>query len=95
MFVGNLDILNMILLHGNIALVFWAIGIALFISILSFIILQAMISKYKNFIFENYSDEVKWMINFFLLLISLAISVAIFMISISIIDFIDHYLKKA
>ena len=95
MFVENLDILNMILLHGLSTLLLWALGIALFTSIISFIILQALIGKYKSFIFKNYSDEVKSMINFFLLLLSLAFSVAIFWIIISTIDFIDHYLKKA
>jgi hypothetical protein len=84
----------MILLHGDIALVFWGLGIALFVSILSFIILQALIGKYKNFIFKNYSDEVKSILNVFLLLLSVAFSVGTFWITISIIDFIDHYLHS-
>ena len=53
----------MILLNGNISLVLWAFGIALIISLISFITLQALIGKYKDYIFKNYSDEIKYLIN--------------------------------
>lgn len=94
MFVENLINLNMILLHGLSALLFWALGIALVISLISFITLQALIGKYKDYIFKNYSDEIKCLINIFLLLISIAFSVFTFWLTVTIIDFIDKYFKK-
>ena len=94
MFVENLTNLNMILLHGNISLVLWAFGIALIISLISFITLQALIGKYKDYIFKNYSDEIKSLINIILLLLSIAFSVFTFWLTVTIIDFIDKYFKK-
>jgi hypothetical protein len=90
----KINILNMILLHGLSSFLLWALGIALFTSIISFIILQALIGRYKSFVFKNYSDEVKWMINFSLLLLTLAFSVTIFWITLSSIDFIHNYFKQ-
>ena len=94
MFVENLTNLNMILLHGISASLLWALGIALIISLISFITLQALIGKYKDYIFKNYSDEIKYLINIFLLLISIAFSVFTFWLTVTIIDFIDKYFKK-
>ena len=94
MFVENLTNLYMILLHGLSALLLWALGIALVISLISFIALQALIGKYKDYIFKNYSDEIKYLINITLLLLSIAFSVFTFWLTVTIIDFIDKYFKK-
>jgi ABC-type spermidine/putrescine transport system permease subunit I len=83
----------MILLHGLTSLLLWALGTALVVSVLSFLIMQSLIGKYKRFIFKNYSDTTKSILNIFLLLFTLAISITIFWITASAIDIIGKHYK--
>jgi hypothetical protein len=80
----------MILLHGITAFLLWTLGVALVLSIFTYIILQALIGKYKDFIFKNYSNKTVFLINVLLLFFSIAVSFFIFWLVIIFADFIHH-----